>query len=281
MDVAGFKSIFWLEYVHRLWGRLIGVAFIVPFGWFALRGRIDRPLIVPIAFAFVLGALQGAIGWYMVASGLVDMPDVSQYRLVIHLGAAILIYLYMLWLGLTLARGGGPLQVSEPARGLAHATTAVVAWIVLTMLAGGFVAGLDAGLTYNTFPLMDGRLVPSGYFAEALAPFEDIATVQFHHRVVASLAVVFVAALWLYARRALPPGRARVLQDITLAAVLVQFGLGIATLLLVVPTWLGALHQAAAFLLLTASVAARHQLATSAHAEATASLSGIPRKRAL
>ena len=281
MDVEGFKSIFWLEYVHRLWGRLIGVAFLVPFLWFALRGHIDRPLFVSIGLAFVLGALQGAIGWFMVSSGLVDVPDVSQYRLAAHLGAAILIYVYMLWLALTLARGEGPFAIAPRLRRLARATTAMTAWIALTMLAGGFVAGLDAGFTYNTFPLMDGRLVPEGYFPDALALFEDIATVQFHHRLLAVVAVISVAAVWLQARRALAAGRMRTVFDLVAAIAALQFGLGVATLLLVVPTWLGTLHQAAAFLLLGAAVIARHRLATPVAALSVPAPSGIARERAL
>lgn len=275
MDLEGFKSIFWLEYVHRLWGRLIGVAFALPFAWFLLRRRIERPLIAPIALAFVLGGLQGVIGWLMVASGLVDAPDVSQYRLVAHLGAAIVIYVYLLWLGLTL-REGKPADVVPSLRPLARATTAVAGLVVLTMLAGGFVAGLDAGLVYNTFPLMDGGLAPGGYFAGPLAAFEDAGTAQFNHRLLATVTVMAVVWLWFRAR-AVPAGG--VFFDLLLGAVAVQFALGIATLLAQVPVALGALHQALAFLVLALVVAARHRLATPRIRTATAAPSGIGQGR--
>ena len=261
MTVEEFKSIFWLEFIHRLWGRLMGVVFLVPFIWFVVRGYIEKPLIPKIGMLFVLGGLQGVLGWLMVASGLVDHPEVSQYRLVTHLGAAMLIYVYMLWLALTLCAGEAKsAPVPERLRPLARLTVLVAGWIVLTMLAGGFVAGLDAGFTYNTFPLMDGRWIPEGAFAHALAPFEDVATVQFDHRLAATLALVLVVVLWLRARSALPPGRSLSVFHGVLAAVLVQVGLGISTLVLVVPTPLGAAHQAMAFVLLTMVVWARHGL---------------------
>lgn len=261
MTVEGFKSIFWLEYVHRLWGRLMGVVFIVPFAWFIAKGFLERPLILRIGMLFVLGGLQGAIGWFMVSSGLVDAPDVSQYRLVAHLGAAMLIFVCMLWLCLTLLGGEARVApLAPPLRSLAGTTSLIMAWIAFTMLAGGFVAGLDAGFTYNTFPLMDGRWVPAGAFGHWLAPFEDVATVQFNHRVLAMSAVVLVLALWYQASRSL--GNVRMMRPYHVLAiiVLVQAGLGIATLLLVVPTVLGAAHQALAFVLLGVSIWARHSL---------------------
>lgn len=261
ITVEGFKSIFWLEYVHRLWGRLMGVVFIVPFAWFILRGWLDRHLIPRIGALFVLGGLQGAIGWFMVSSGLVDVPDVSQYRLVAHLGAAMLIFVYMLWLCLTLLGGEAKVEpLDEPLRPLARATSWVIAWIALTMLAGGFVAGLDAGFTYNTFPLMDGRWIPEGAFGHWRAPFEDVATVQFDHRVMATVAVVLVVVLWYRVHRTvIIPGVRRAYHALAVG-VLLQACLGVVTLLLVVPTLLGAAHQALAFVLLGLSVWARHTL---------------------
>lgn len=276
MDVEAFKSIFWLEFIHRLWGRLIGVAFAVPFLWFLLRGRIERPLIGPIALAFVLGGLQGVIGWLMVASGLVDVPDVSQYRLVAHLGAAILIYIYLLWLGLTL-RAGAPAGVAPALRPLARAATAVTALIVLTMLAGGFVAGLDAGLVYNTFPLMDGSLTPDSYLQGPRAAFEDPGTAQFHHRVLAMATLLAVVWLWVKARAT--AAAPRQMFDLLLGAALAQVGLGIATLLTQVPVALGALHQALAFLVLALAVTTRHGLATPGIRATTAAPSGIAKGR--
>jgi len=261
MTVETFRSIFWLEYVHRLWGRLMGTVFLLPFLWFVFRGYIERSLIPRIGLLFVLGGLQGVIGWFMVASGLVDHPEVSQYRLVTHLGAAMLIFVYMLWLALTLLSGEARARpVIEPLRPLARWTTFAVCWVAFTMLAGGFVAGLDAGFTYNTFPLMDGRWIPEGSFGYLLAPFEDIPTVQFNHRVIAVTAVILITIVWLRARRTLSPGSQLTLFHGVLAAVLVQAALGITTLLLVVPTPLGAAHQAMAFILLGTTIWARHGL---------------------
>jgi heme a synthase len=261
MTVETFRSIFWLEYVHRLWGRLMGVVFLFPFLWFVLKGFIERPLIGRIGVLFVLGGLQGVIGWFMVASGLVEHPEVSQYRLVTHLGAAMLIFVYMLWLALTLLSGEAKARpVIEPLRPLARWTQGAICWIVLTMLAGGFVAGLDAGFTYNTFPLMDGRWIPEGSFGHLLAPFDDVPTVQFNHRLVAVIAVILITIVWLKARAILSAGLQRTLFNGVLAAVLAQVALGITTLLLVVPTPLGAAHQAMAFILLGTAVWARYSL---------------------
>ncbi|MCD6073330.1 MAG: ctaA [Rhodospirillales bacterium] len=261
MTVETFRSIFWLEYVHRLWGRLMGLVFLVPFLWFVLRGFIERPLIPRIGLLFVLGGLQGVIGWFMVASGLVDHPEVSQYRLVAHLGAAMLIFVYMLWLALTLLSGEARARpVIEPLRPLARWTQFAIGWVAVTMLAGGFVAGLDAGFTYNTFPLMDGRWIPDGSFGHWLAPFEDIPTVQFNHRLMAIIAVILITILWVKARRTLSAGFQLTLYHGVLLAVLAQAALGITTLLMAVPTPLGAAHQALAFVLLGVSVWARYGL---------------------
>ena len=157
MDVDGFKSIFWLEFIHRLWGRTIGVVFALPFLWFWWRGAIDRRLAPKLVVMFVLGGLQGLMGWYMVKSGLVDRPDVSQYRLTAHLALAFLVYGYMLWVALGLLFAGDSRGRRGP-HGLAMAVTALAA---VTIMSGGLVAGIDAGFIYNTFPLMDGRLVPT------------------------------------------------------------------------------------------------------------------------
>jgi cytochrome c oxidase assembly protein subunit 15 len=187
----------------------------------------------------------------MVASGLSERISVSQYRLVAHLGLALLIYALMFWTALDLLRPErSPLP--RPARpiGLAWLATGIVS---ITILAGGFVAGLDAGRIYNDFPLMGGQLVPAEAFAGWLSPFEDPATAQFIHRLLALAVVITVAALWLRTRSSPSPGL-RSAADLLAAAVLLQIGLGIATLLLVVPVALGAAHQAGAVLLLTASL---------------------------
>ena len=251
MSLDEFKTIYWMEYLHRLWGRLIGLVFLVPFLAFWFAGRIDGALARRLLAIFVAGGLQGALGWYMVQSGLVDRPDVSPYRLAAHLGLAVLIYGAILWTAWGLAAPRGPAR--------ARGTVALAALVFVTMTAGAFVAGLDAGLVYNTFPLMDGRLFPTGYWE--LTPFwrngfENITAVQFNHRwiAVATLAV----AIWMgWRTRAASPALRRAGRFIALAAV-AQVALGIATLLYAVPLTLGVLHQAGAMVLFTAALWAAH-----------------------
>jgi len=260
MRLADFQTIYWWEYVHRLWGRLIGFAYAVPFLYFLIRGRIPRRLAWPLAGIFALGAAQGALGWYMVESGLADRIDVSQYRLVAHLALALAIYAATLWIALGLMFEQ---PRSEVRSGWRRATEAIIALVALTIAAGGFVAGLHAGLVYNTFPLMDGSLVPTGY--AQLQPFvrnwfENVAAVQFDHRLLAMTTAGTVMALWLAARRAPLPRSARLALHALLAAAAAQFALGVSTLLLVVPIPLAAAHQAGAVLLLTAAIVFRHAL---------------------
>jgi cytochrome c oxidase assembly protein subunit 15 len=204
---------------------------------------------------FALGGLQGLIGWYMVASGFAERTDVSQYRLAMHLGLALAIYAYVLWIAVRLL---APVpQVSARAAGLRRGLWAFAGLLALTILAGALVAGINAGLTYNTWPLMDGRLVPDGYFVRApwwINPFENPTAVQFNHRVLAQLAVVAALGLWLWARaRPLAAGARRAFDLLALGA-LAQLGLGIWTLLWVVPVWLGAAHQAGALVVLSLTV---------------------------
>jgi cytochrome c oxidase assembly protein subunit 15 len=259
MNLEGFKGIFWWEYVHRLLGRLIGAAFLLPLLWFALRGRIARALAWKFAAIFGLGALQGALGWYMVQSGLVDNPRVSQFRLTAHLGIAFLIYAAMLWIAFDLlfARAG---PVSRRLRGFALALAVLVFVMVLS---GGLVAGTRAGLAYNTFPLMNGRFVPPEIFS--LDPwylnfFSNMATVQFDHRLIAWLLAFLVPWFWLRVRREAAPRRAKLAADLLLGALTLQIVLGIATLLLAVPVPLAAAHQAGALLVFSAALFAAHSL---------------------
>jgi heme a synthase len=258
--LAGFRHIFWLEWVHRLWGRTIGLVFLLPLLAFWWRGAIDRGLRARLALLFVLGGLQGAVGWFMVASGFFpDATAVSPYRLVIHLALALVLYSALLWTGLSVLR---PAPARAPPA-LLRATGATLALVAITILAGGFVAGLHAGLSYNTFPLMDGRLVPDGY--ATLHPFlrnltENIAAVQFDHRVLATLTALSVLATATAGLVLLPSGHARRVFAALGAVVLVQYALGVATLLLVVPVDLATAHQGTAVLLLTACLTAFHAL---------------------
>jgi cytochrome c oxidase assembly protein subunit 15 len=276
MSLADFQSIYWWEYVHRLWGRLIGIVYAVPFLYFWLRGRLPRRLLAPLGGILLLGAAQGALGWYMVESGLAERVDVSQYRLVAHLALALTIYGLSLWIALGLVAPSPdpnppPLagEGAQRARGgrvgaiWRRSSEALIALIALTIIAGGFVAGLHAGLTYNTFPLMNGSFIPAGY--AQLEPFvrnwfENVAAVQFDHRVLAMAALAAVLVLWIAGRNAVLPRPAGLALHALLAAAALQFALGVSTLLLVVPIPLAAAHQAGAVLLLTAAIVFRHAL---------------------
>ncbi len=253
MSLLEFQEIFWMEYIHRLWGRLLGVVFAVPLVIFLWRRWIDAALGRRLVVFFLLGAAQGGMGWYMVKSGLVDQPDVSQYRLTAHLALAVLIYGAMLWTAFDLLWGR-----SAPARalpvGLRRLTWVILVMVFITMMSGGFVAGLDAGKTYNTFPLMDGRLIPEGLFF--LSPwianfFENIITVQFDHRLLAVTTAGLTIWAWLWAMGAASAAEYRIAYHVLMAAVAVQVTLGISTLLLVVPVHLAAAHQAGALAVLT------------------------------
>ena len=257
--LEGFKRIFWLEWTHRLWGRLIGLAFLIPLIWFWRTGRVSRPLRWRLVGLFLLGGLQGAIGWFMVASGFFpDATAVSPYRLVIHLGLAQVLYGAIVWTALTeWSPTPGERQGTHALLVLVRAGTGLVC---LTILAGGFVAGLHAGLTYNTFPLMEGGWLPPGY-AE-LHPFirnltENIGAVQFNHRLLATLTALLAlgtaASGWKFVAL-----RGRVAAVGLLAAA--QYVLGVTTLLWAVPIDLAVLHQAGATLLLTAWLVLLHAL---------------------
>jgi len=262
IGIDGFRHIFWLEYIHRLWGRLIGLAFIGPLAWLWATHRIERRLRPRLALLFVLGGAQGGVGWFMVASGfLPDSTAVSPYRLVVHLALALVLYAAILWTGLSVLR-------AHPARAAGHGVLdalvgAVVVLVALTILAGGFVAGTHAGLDYNTFPLMDGRLVPSGY--AALEPFwrnlvENVAAVQFDHRLLASLTAIATATALAVGLSGPAPRTPRLSLLALAGMVALQYGLGVATLLGVVPVGLATAHQGVAVLVLTAALVALHRL---------------------
>lgn len=254
MTLDAFKTIFWWEYIHRVWGRLIGVAFAVPLLWFVVRRRIPRGLAPRLVGLFLLGGAQGVIGWWMVKSGFVDRDDVSQYRLTVHLGTAFVILGYMLWIAIGLVSRA---RAGTVAAGLRRNAKAVLLVVFATALTGGLVAGLNAGFTYNEWPMMDGRFVPDGYGDLSpwwLNPFDNIPAVQFDHRMMAYLTAAAVLALWLQARAGgLPAGVMRPFHLLGALAAL-QVGLGIATLLLVVPLPLAVMHQAGAIALFCTAV---------------------------
>ena len=260
MSLAEFKTIYYWEYFHRLMGRLIGVAFAVPFLWLLARRRLPRRLAPPLASILLLGFVQGLLGWYMVESGLADQVEVSQYRLTAHLALALAIYAAILWTALGVVRNPTGL---DPGPSWRRAAEAVLVLVTLTILAGGFVAGTRAGLTYNTFPLMDGKLMPAGY--AQLRPlwlnwFENVAAVQFDHRALAIMAVTAVLVVWAAGLRARLPKPPRNALHALLAAAALQLALGISTLILVVPIPLAAAHQAMAVILLSTAICFRHTL---------------------
>lgn len=259
MDVDGFKGIFWLEYLHRVLGRILGMAFSIPLVYFAVRKYIGPRELPWYLLMLALGGAQGLIGKVMVASGQVDAPEVSQYRLVAHLAAAFLVYAMMLWRALTLLQPIGETR--------SHAwfgrTVALTALVSITVISGGFVAGLKAGLIYNTFPKMGATWIPPGL--TALDPFwrnltENMATVQFDHRVLAITTFIAIVIYWYRARSAGLPPRAAKANNALLHTAVLQIILGVSTLLLAVPTFLAVSHQAVALLLLTVALILLHTL---------------------
>jgi cytochrome c oxidase assembly protein subunit 15 len=276
MDLEGFRQIFWLEWVHRLWGRLIGVVFLLPLLWLWAIGAIERRLRPRLLVLFALGGLQGAVGWFMVASGFFpESTAVSPYRLVVHLALALVLYVALLWTGLSVLRPRPAARLRGTAEAASSRRLERLAWgsvamVGITMLAGGFVAGTHAGLLDNTFPLMEGGLVPADF--ALLRPFllnltENPAVVQFDHRLLATLTALLCAVtVGAGLRRAADPTlrAALVMLGVAIAS---QYALGIATLLLVVPVTLATAHQGLAVITLTVAVATLHA-ARRARAEA-------------
>jgi cytochrome c oxidase assembly protein subunit 15 len=263
MTVAEFKGIYWLEYVHRLWGRIIALAFLLPFAFFVWRGWAAGGLAAKLALIFLLGAGQGAFGWFMVTSGLVDEPDVSHYRLTAHLALALAVYAAMLWLALDLLPPGPASPPQAPPPRLVPLAGLLAFSVFLTALSGGLVAGLDAGFVYNTFPLMDGALLPAGLYdmdPPLMSAFEDVGTVQFNHRWLAFATLALAWLLWRRARKAPLARFPRLCVEAAAALTALQVALGVLTLLLAVPLALAAAHQANAMLALAAALAAAHRL---------------------
>jgi heme a synthase len=258
MSLENFKTIYWWEWTHRLLGRLIGAAFLLPFLWFVWRGWVAPDLRRRLWLIFALGALQGVVGWWMVASGLAARVEVSHYRLATHLILACIIYVALIWTAQRLDAGR---PAPAPAPGRIRLTAAALLFLVLVQIyLGALVAGLRAGYVYNTWPLIDGRFVPAAaqlFFDTPLwrNVFDNALTAQFDHRMLAYLIVV--CALWhAFDAARSEKAAARAGTFVLAAAVALQAALGIATLLLVVPLPLALLHQAMAMVVLT--VAALH-----------------------
>ncbi|MDH5570880.1 MAG: COX15/CtaA family protein [Gammaproteobacteria bacterium] len=254
MGLSEFKAIFWFEYSHRLLGRMIGIIFFIPFLYFLIRKKIDSSLKPKLLGMFILGGLQGLMGWYMVKSGLVQDPHVSQYRLTAHLGLALVIYAYILWVAMDLFFPKKNMFSRTDDKNIKLFSVILSLLVFITALSGGFVAGLKAGHAYNTFPLMNGQMIPDGLFT--LSPawlnfFENTTTVQFDHRVMATILFIAIPVFWFKAVRQNPPQRLRTGLNLLLIMLAIQLTLGISTLLLHVPVALASAHQAGALLLLT------------------------------
>lgn len=253
MSLEEFKFIYWWEWSHRLLGRLIGIAFLLPFLFFWFKGYLTRLLVLRLMVIFILGGLQGALGWYMVASGLSERVDVSQYRLAAHLVLATIIFGAIVWVALGLGERRQAVRDIRP-----WFPMALVVLILAQVGMGGFVAGIDAGMGYNTWPLMDGRLIPNGLWVMSPAwrnLFENALTVQFFHRLMAyAIAVCVVIYAW---RRRNSPAIALV------AVVAIQIIVGILTLLHQVPLSLALIHQGGALILLATALWNLHVLLVS------------------
>jgi cytochrome c oxidase assembly protein subunit 15 len=262
MTLDGFKFIFWWEWTHRLLGRSIGLVFFLPFLAFVALRRLPSGLMPKLLAFFLLGGLQGAMGWYMVKSGLVDDPRVSQYRLAAHLGLAFLIFGLMLWTALGLLQRRSAV-LPDTTRGVRRFGAATALLVFVMVLSGALVAGLHAGLVYNTFPLMLGYVLPPDMWV--LDPwwmnfFANLATVQFDHRLIAWSLMFLVPLLWWRVRLRSAKHAPRRAANVMLAILGLQVTLGISTLLQAVPVPLAAAHQAGAMLLFASVLWVNHEL---------------------
>lgn len=259
MSLDGFKFIFWWEWAHRFLGRFIGFVFALPLVVFWATGRLRAGLGPKLLGVLALGGLQGAIGWYMVSSGLVDRVDVSQYRLALHLSVAFLLFALLIWTALSLNRTGAATQPSPATR----PALLIAALLFLQVILGAFVAGTKAGSGYNTWPTMNGQLIPDGLFD--LRPWyhnltENLTAIQFNHRMLAYLIAALIIWHAINVIRSAELAAARTSAIALKVALLAQIVLGIFTVLYAVPLSLGLLHQAGAAALFGVSVWHLHQL---------------------
>lgn len=264
MSLDEFKGIFYWEYWHRVLGRLIGSVFLFPFLYFWLKKKIEPGLAPKLLGIFVLGGLQGGMGWFMVKSGLVDDPRVSQYRLTAHLSIAFLIFISMMWVALGLVAERARATTDAALKKLQRIGVGLALLVFYMVVTGGFVAGIRAGKAYNTFPLMNGDVIPPEIFVIDpwyLNFFNNMATTQFDHRLGAWILAFLVPWFWLKLR-AVPsvPARARKVATLLLIVLAAQITLGITTLLLAVPVALGAAHQGGAMVVFAVVLWLNHEL---------------------
>jgi len=258
MTLEEFKVIFMYEYLHRVLGRLIGIIFIVPFAYFYFTRSISPQLLPKLLVMLLLGGCQGLLGWYMVKSGLIDVPHVSQYRLTAHLGLAVLIYAFIIWTALQLIN-----PPSKQPSGLAKSACILSVLIFFMILSGGFVAGTKAGYAYPTWPLMGDSFIPNGLYDMSpawLSAFEDITTIQFNHRIFAYVITLSMLGFAIRALKAKVTGKVRTGVYCMLCLLVIQICLGISTLVFYVPVAVAAAHQVGAVALLTATLFVSHSL---------------------
>lgn len=262
MSLSKFKSIYWFEYSHRMLGRVIGLVFLLPFLYFLIRGKLTRPLTLKLIIMFILGGLQGVLGWYMVKSGLVDKPHVSQYRLTAHLGAAILIYGYMLWVAFGLLMENTQKEWAGNVKKLRIASLLITVLVCIMILSGGLVAGTKAGFIFNTFPKMNGAWLPPGLLSMQpvyMNALENVAAIQFSHRLLALTLTTITLLFWLSSLGVGLLKSSKIGLHLLLIMLAAQVALGISTLIYHVPAPLAATHQAGALLLFTISLFISHR----------------------
>lgn len=259
-SLQDFKDIYFWEWLHRLIGRLIGVVFFLPFLYFLLTKQLTKPTIKKSIVLLGLGAFQGFMGWYMVKSGLVDNPDVSHYRLAAHLTTAFITFAYTFWVALDLIF---PIK-KEFNVSFRNFIRFALAVLLLQIVYGAFVAGLDAGFIHNHWPMMsEGKFMHETVYLEQHPVYKNFiegkSGVQFVHRMVAYIVVVFIIAIWQKSKKLkLTKLQARGISGLLIITG-VQFLLGVFTLLLHVPVWLGVLHQVGAFVLLSVMIFTLHR----------------------
>ena len=262
MTLAEYKDIFFWEYLHRLAARAIGVVFLIPFVFFWRSGYFPRPLAVRALALFALGALQGAVGWLMVKSGLVDRPSVSHYRLAVHFVIATTIFGFSVWLARDLAIQSPRTAAKASVRRAIRRRLGIVgALLVVQIVWGAFVAGLKAGLLFGTFPLIAGRIMPPGWLAldPAVLNFvQNPGTVQWVHRLLGTVLLVAAIVVFLRVRRLAPDRTTHRLNVALLTLIALQYGLGVLTLIYHVPVMLATAHQAMALVILAVWVASAH-----------------------
>lgn len=259
-ELEDFKDIYFWEWLHRFIGRLIGIVFIMPFLYFWLTKKLDGPTIKKSLVLLFLGGFQGFLGWYMVKSGLVDRPDVSHYRLAAHLTTAFVTFAYCLWVALDLIYPHKK-EVNKKMRNLIRAGMAV---LLLQIIWGAFVAGLDAGFIHNHWPMMsEGKLMHETVYIEHRPIiknfYEGKSGVQFVHRYLAYMVVGFILWIWFRSRKTEQTPIQETGLKTLLALVFLQFLLGVLTLIYAVPLWLGIVHQIGAFFLLAAMTFTLHR----------------------